>query len=134
MKIGSVVALASLGLVGALSASGIAVAEEDFASTVKIEAKREGGKLAINIQPKDGWYVNTEFKLKCTLKAAEGGKLEKAELTKDDAKFVDAGKPGKAKSASFSVGAEGKVEGECKLVTCSDNACSSPFKTSFKSN
>jgi hypothetical protein len=134
MKIAFAAALGALGLVGALASTRSAVAEEDFAATVKIEGKREGGKLAINIQPKEGWFVNTEYNFKCTLKAAEGGKIEKSELTKADAKLVDSGKPGKAKSASFSIAAEGVVEGECKLVTCSDNACSSPFKTSFKSN
>ena len=134
MKIGFALALGTLGLVGALAASGSATAEEDYEKTVTIEAKRAGGKLDIVIQPKAGWYVNTEFNLKCKLKATDGGKVGKAELSKDDAKFVDAGKPGKAKSATLSTEADKPVEGECKLVTCSDNACSSPFKVAIKSN
>ena len=83
---------------------------------------------------KDGLYVNKDYPIKCTLKIADGGKLEKTELVKADAKYEDAAKEGKAKSVSFSVGADKAVDAECKLVVCTDATCSAPFKVTGKSN
>jgi hypothetical protein len=81
------------------------------------------------------FYVNTEYLLKCSLKIKDGGTLEKAELKKENAKYDEvSGKTGKAKSATFSVGADKSVEGSCKVVVCTDNSCSSPFKVAFSSN
>jgi hypothetical protein len=133
MKIASVVAALAFGVLGATLTSPVA-ADEDYATKVKVEAKRAEGKLGLKLSSVDGWYINKDFPTKCTLKIAEGGKLEKEELKKDDGKFEDAGKEGKAKSVSFSVGADKAVTGECKLVVCSDSACSAPFKVQIKAD
>jgi hypothetical protein len=115
-----------------------ATAEESLDGKAAIEAKLDAkaGKVNITVRGKgDGVYVNKEFGIKCSLKIKDGGKLEKAELKKEDAKYEDApGKTGKAKSVSFTVGADKQIEGECKVVACSDSSCSSPFKVSFASN
>ena len=132
MKLGF--ALAALTL-GAMTLSTSLGAEEDYAKQVTVSAKRDAGKLALTLKPsKDGLYVNKDYPIKCTLKIADGGKLEKTELVKADAKYEDAGKEGKAKSVSFSVGADKTVETECKLVVCTDATCSAPFKVTGKSN
>lgn len=133
MKTGFALAALALGAFVATLSSPVA-ADEDYAKKVTIEAKRDAGKLAIKIAPVTDWYVNAEYPLKCTLKVADGGKVEKSELAKADGKYEESGKAGKAKSVSFSLAADKAVEGECKLVVCSDNACSSPFKVAFKSN
>lgn len=92
-------------------------------------------KLTLVIKGKEaGVYFNTEYPSKCSLTIASGGTLEKAELKKADATLEDAGKPGKAKSATFKVGADKSVTGECKVVLCTDNSCSSPFTMKFASN
>ncbi len=137
MKIGYVLAAAGLAAVGAITATSIVSAEDSIGSkmgaTATLDAK--SGKLTLVLKGKEaGVYVNTDFPLKCTLSVADGGTLEKKELTKDDAKLEDSGKAGKAKSATFSVKADKKVTGECKMVACTDTGCSSPFKLPFASN
>jgi hypothetical protein len=120
-------------LVAAAATAAFSVwAEDSLESKMGATATLAGGKLTLVLKGKEGGvYVNTEYPFKCTVKIADGGKLEKSELTKADAKFEDAGKPGKAKSATFVTGADKPVTGECKLVVCSDSACSSPFKLPF---
>lgn len=114
----------------AISQVSDASADEDWNARFGITAKATKGEVAIQIQPKDGWYVNTEYALKIKLK--DGASCEKAELTKDDAKFEGTDKPGKAKKASFKVKCTGNVEGSYKLVICSDDNCSPPIKGDFK--
>lgn len=132
MKIG--LALSALAF-GALTASSV-IADEKLESKMGVKATLDNAAKKATIVAKgtdDKTYVNTEYPIKCSVTIASGGKLEKAELTKADAVFEPAGKDGKAKSATFKVGADKAVEGKCKLVACSDNACSSPFEVSFKS-
>ena len=132
MKIG--LALSALAF-GALTASSV-VADEKLESKMGVKATLDAAKKSASIVAKgidDKTYVNTEYPIKCSVTIASGGKLEKAELTKADAVFESAGKEGKAKSATFKVGADKAIEGKCKLVACSDNACSSPFEVTFKS-
>lgn len=107
-----------------------ASADEDWQGRFAISAKKADGKVSITVQPKDGWYVNTEYALKLNLN--EAASCEKSELTKDDAKFEGTDKPGKAKKATFSVKCTGAVEGKYKLVICSDDNCSPPIKGTFK--
>lgn len=119
------------------SSSTSATADEPFESRVVAEAKLDaaGKKATILIKGKDAaTYINKDFPAKCSVSIADGGKLEKSELKKEDGKFEDAGKEGKAKSLTFTVGADKTISGECKIVACSDSSCSSPFKVSFKSN
>lgn len=133
MKLASALAALAAGSFAVVAAlSTVASADDDPAKNVTLSAKREAGKLGIKITPVDHWYVNSEYPIKCTLTSS--GTLGKAELKKEDAAYVDAGKPGKAKEVSFSTTADKAVEGECKLVICSDNSCSSPFKIPVKSN
>lgn len=133
MKLGFALAALTLGAMTTLSGS--LGAEEDYAKEVTVDAKRDGGKLKLTLKPKkDGLYVNKDYPIKCTLKIADGGKLEKSELVKADAKYEDAGKEGKAKSVTFSTGADKVVDAECKLVVCTDATCSAPFKVTGKSN
>ena len=47
----------------------------------------------------DSVYVNSEYPLKIALTAKDGGTLGKAELTKDDGKYVPSDHEGKAKPA-----------------------------------
>jgi hypothetical protein len=119
------------------SSSTSATADEPLESKIVIEAKLDAKekKATIVLKGKDGGtYINKDYPAKCTVSIAEGGKLEKTELKKEDGKYEDAGKEGKAKSLTFSVGADKSISGECKLVACTDSSCSSPFKVSFKSN
>ena len=113
-----------------------AVAEESLDGKAMVEAKVSAGKATIVIKGKsDGIYVNEDFGLKCSVKAKDGGKVDKAELKKEDAKYESvADKPGKAKSATLTVGADKGIEGECKVVICTTTACSSPQKVSYSSN
>jgi hypothetical protein len=135
MKLASLFATFALGSFGVVaSLATIATADDDPAKNVTIEAKRDAGKVTIKIKPADHWYVNSEYPLKCSLKIADGGTLEKAELKKEDGQYTDAGKPGKAKDVTFKTGADKAVSGECKMVLCSDNSCSSPFKVPVQSN
>lgn len=137
MKIGFAFAALGLGAFATTAALSLtATAEEPLEKRVVVEAKLDAkaGKASIVLKGIDGAYINKDFPIKCDVTIAEGGKLEKAQLTKDDAKFEDSGKEGKAKSASFSVGADKSISGECKLVACSESSCSSPFKLPFKSN
>ena len=116
------------------SSSTSATAEEPLESRVGIESKfdSKAGKVSITIKGKDAAvYINTDYSLKCDLKVADGGKVEKTQVVKADASFEASGKEGKAKSATFTVTADKAVSGECKLVACSDSACSSPFKQAF---
>ena len=115
----------------------------DGRATVEAKLDAKSKKLTLTVKgkgpvehkgSKEDVYVNKDYPLKCNLKIKDGGKLDKAELKKDDAKFEDAGHAGKAKSATFTVGADKSVEGECKLVVCTVSRCSSPFKVSFTSN
>ena len=113
-----------------------AVAEESLDGKAMVEAKVSAGKATIVIKGKSyGIYVNEDFGLKCSVKAKDGGKVDKAELKKEDAKYeLVADKPGKAKSATLTVGADKGIEGECKVVICTTTACSSPQKVSYSSN
>ncbi len=134
MKLGFALGTLALGAM-TLALPGTLGAEEDYAKSLSVEAKRDGGKLKLKLKPtKDGLYVNKDYPIKCTLKIADGGKLGKAELAKGDATYEDAGKEGKAKSVSFSTDADKAVDAECKLVVCTDATCSAPFKVSGKSN
>lgn len=112
------------------------LAQDSLESKMGVTATLDAGakKLTLVLKGKEsGVYVNTEYKLKCSLKIADGGKLEKTEVKLEDAKLEDAGKAGKAKSATFVVGADKPVTGECKLVACSDSSCTAPFKLPFQS-
>jgi hypothetical protein len=132
-------AAAALAL-GALFATAVlpsASAEESLDGKATVDAKLDSASKKLTLVIKgagDGVYVNTEYSLKCSLKAKDGGALEKAELKKDDAKFEDAGKAGKAKSATLTASADKSVEGSCKVVVCTDTSCSNPFKVPFSSN
>lgn len=134
MKIRFALAALALGTTALLPS---ALAEESLDGKAVVEAKLDAKakKLTLTVKGKgDGVYVNKDYPLKCTLKAKDGGKVDKAELKKEDAKYEDvSGKAGKAKSATFTTGADKAVEGECKVVVCSDSACSSPFKVKFTS-
>ncbi len=136
MKLGFALATIALGAASTvLTASDTVTADEDYAAKVTVEAKRASGKLGLKLKTVPDWYINKDYPLKCALKVADGGRLGKTELVKADAKFEDvAGKEGKAKSVSFSTDADKVVEGDCKIVVCSDTACSSPFKVTVKSN
>ncbi len=134
MKIGFALAALAFGAVTALSGS--VVADEKLESKMGVKATLDAAAKKATIVAKgtdDKTYVNTEYPIKCSVTIAAGGKLEKAELTKADVTFESAGKEGKAKSATFKVGADKAIEGKCKMVACSDNACSSPFEVTFKS-
>lgn len=134
MKIRFALAALALATTAVLSS---AVADEALEGKATAEAKFDSasGKATIVVKPKgDGIYINSEYAIKCTVKSKAGGKVDKSELKKDDAKFEAADKPGKAKSATFTVGADKSVEGECKLAVCRAEACSNPFKISFSSN
>jgi hypothetical protein len=134
MKIGFALAALAFGAVTALSGS--VVADEKLESKMGVKATLDATAKKATIVAKgtdDKTYVNTEYPIKCSVTIASGGKLEKAELTKADATFEPAGKEGKAKSATFKVGADKAIEGKCKMVACSDTACSSPFEVTFKS-
>jgi hypothetical protein len=119
-----------------LAASALGLAQDTLESKMGATATFDAGtkKLTLVLKGKEsGIYVNTEYPLKCTLKIEDGGTLEKAEVRVADAKLEDAGKPGKAKSATFILGADKHVSGECKMVACSESGCSSPFKLPFSS-
>lgn len=129
-------ALTALVLATAAAAT-TAVADEALEGKASVDAKLDAGakKATLVIKGKgDGVYLNKEYGLKCSVKAKDGGTVDKSELKKDDAKYEDSDKPGKAKSATFTVTADKNVEGECKVVVCTEKACSSPFKVSFSSN
>lgn len=119
--------------VAAATVTATVSAEDTLESKMGASATVDGGKLTLVLKGKEGVYVNTEYPFKCTLKIADGGKLEKTDLAKGDARLEDAGKSGKAKSATFVVGADKPVGGECRLVACSDSACTAPFKLPFQS-
>jgi hypothetical protein len=120
-------AAAALALVG-LTQVNHASADEDWAKHLKVSATSKGGTVRIVAEGNDGWFVNTQFPFKLTLKGAD-----KPELGKGDAK-LEGEKDGKAKRAVFEAKADGKVEGTYKIVVCSANACSPPLKGSFASN
>lgn len=137
MKIGYVLAAAGLAAVGAITATSIVSAEDSIESKMGATATRDAktNKLTLVLKGKEaGVYVNTSYDFKCTLSVEAGGKVSKTELTKADAKLEDSGKADKAKSATFTVDADKKVTGECKMVACTDTGCSSPFKLPFASN
>jgi hypothetical protein len=130
-------ALAALAL-GTTSVLSSAVADETLEGKATIDAKLDAkaSKVTVVIKGKgDGVYLNKEYALKCSLKAKDSGKLDKTEIKKEDATYEAVpDKAGKAKSATFTVGADKGLEGDCKMVVCTDNSCSSPFKVSFTSN
>lgn len=115
-----------------------AVADEALEGKATVDAKLDASakKVTLVIKGKgDGVYLNKDYGLKCSVKSKGGGSVDKAELKKDDAKYEDAaGHPGKANSATLTVGADKSVEGECKVVVCTEKSCSSPFKVSYSSN
>jgi len=115
-----------------------AVADEALEGKATADAKLDAkaGKATLVLKGKgDGVYINKDYGLKCSVKAKDGGKVDKSELKKEDATYESvADKPTKAKSATFTVGADKAIEGECKLVVCTDTSCSSPFKVSITSN
>lgn len=108
---------------------------ENWADHFSVSAKTSSGKLNIVVAAKDGWFVNTEYPMKLKLTAPDGVTLGKTELKKSDATFSGTEHEGKAKTASFSVSATGSgaVDGNYKLVVCSENNCSPPVKGSFTS-
>lgn len=140
MKIGFALAAVVLGAFGATTVVSDRVSADDgkaLESKMGVDAKfdAKAKKVTIVIKGKEaGVYVNTEYPFNCTLSGKDGGAVDKAKVTKDDAKLEDSGKAGKAKSATFTVGADKGVTGECKVVACSESACSSPFKVPFSSN
>ncbi|MFT3770512.1 MAG: hypothetical protein QM820_34215 [Minicystis sp.] len=126
--------LAAIAVTAAATVAASVSADDGLESKMGATATLSGGKLTLVLKGKEGGvYVNTEYPFKCTVKIADGGKLEKSVLTKGDAKLEDAGKPGKAKSATFETGADKSVTGECRLVACSDSACTAPFSLPFQS-
>jgi hypothetical protein len=134
MKIRPAIAALALATTAVISAAFAADALEGKATAdAKFDSK--AGKATITIKPTgDGVYLNSEYNLKCNVKAKDGGKVDKSELKKDDAKYEASDKPGKAKSATLTVGADKGVEGDCKVTVCSTESCSSPFKINFSSN
>jgi hypothetical protein len=134
MKIGFALAALAFGTVTALASSGVADDKLENKMGVKATLDATAKKATIVLKGTDDkTYVNTEYGTKCSVTIASGGKLEKAELVKADATFEPSGKDGKAKSATFKVGADKAIEGKCKVVACTDNSCSSPFEVTFKS-
>jgi hypothetical protein len=134
MNIRFALAALALATTAVISSAVAAEALEGKASaSAKFDAK--AGKATITIKPTgDGVYLNSEYGLKCNVKAKDGGKVDKSELKKADATYDASDKPGKAKSATLTVGADKGVEGDCKVTVCSGEACSSPFKINFSSN
>jgi hypothetical protein len=109
-------------------------ADDDFSTQFVVTATQSGGKLNINIKPaNDSVYVNSEYPLKIALTAKDGGTLGKAELTKDDGKYVPSDHEGKAKSVTFSVDSSKGASGDGKLVMCKVDACGNPTKFHFDS-
>lgn len=117
------------------TSSDLATAEEAKLESrvgVKSSLDAKTGKATILVKgTDDAVYVNTDYNIKCDLKIADGGTLEKAQVTKSDARFEASGKEGKAKSATFTVGADKAVSGSCKMVVCTDSSCSNPFSVAF---
>ncbi|MEQ9497694.1 MAG: hypothetical protein RIT81_12570 [Deltaproteobacteria bacterium] len=106
---------------------------EDWANAFEIGESSAADTVVITVRPtRDGHYVNADYPTKLTL-AAKGTVLSKTTLRRDDARFVDAGLPGKAKRATFSVGAkgDGTIEVTYKLTVCTAKACSPPLKGRF---
>lgn len=129
------IALAAAACLATTAVFSTAIADEALEGKATATAKVESGKATIVVKPSgDGVYLNQDYALKCNVKAKDGGKVDKSELKKDDASYEASGKAGKAKSATFTVGADKGVEGDCKVVVCMDEKCSSPFKINFSSN
>ncbi|MEQ8280552.1 MAG: hypothetical protein RKU31_43165 [Deltaproteobacteria bacterium] len=122
---------AALVLIAVLSAS--EARAEDWANAFEIGASSDADTVVITVRPtRDGHYVNADYPTKLTL-ASTGTTLSKTTLRRDDARFVDAGLPGKAKRATFSVGAkgDGTITVTYKLTVCTSKACSPPLKGTF---
>ena len=134
MKIRFAVAALALGS-AAMMPSALAEESLDGKGTVTAAYDASAKKLNITIKGASaGIYVNKDYPLKCTVKPKAGATVDKTELKKDDATYEDApNKPGKANKATFSVGATGGAEGSCKMVVCTDSACSAPFSVNFAS-
>ncbi|NUP07069.1 MAG: hypothetical protein HOW73_13525 [Polyangiaceae bacterium] len=122
-------------VIGSVAVVPTALAEESLDGKAVGEATVKDGKATIVIKgASDGIYVNKDYPIKCSVKSKGNGKLDKHALKKEDAKYEDvAGKAGKARSVTLGVGATGAIEGSCKVVVCTDNACSSPFAVDFAS-
>lgn len=135
MKIRLALAALVLGTLGATTVLTSAIAEESLDGKAAVEAQLDAKskKLTVTLKGKEsGIYVNKEYPVKCSLKIKDGGKLSKAEVTKDDLKYEDvSGEPTKAKTAKFVVDADKQVDGECKMVVCTKSACSAPQKVTF---
>ena len=116
----------------AMMSSAVADSALEGKASASASFDAKAGKATIKITPTgDGIYLNSEYGLKCNVKAKDGGKVDKSELKKDDATYEASGKSGKAKSATLTVGADKGVSGDCKVAVCKDEACSAPFKVNF---
>jgi len=131
-SIAAAVALAAFAFVA--DAPRAARADDDFSNQFVVNATQASGKVTISITPaNDKVFVNSEYPLKITLAAKDGGTVGKTELTKDDGKYVASEHEGKAKSVTFSVDASKGVTGDGKLVMCQVGACGNPTKFHFES-
>ena len=110
---------------------GVAVAQEasiESRMTAKASFDAASKTLTLKLQGSaDKVYVNTEYPGKCTF----NGGASKSEVLLKDATLEDSGKAGKAKSATWKLAADKQATGECKIVACTTDACSAPFKINF---
>lgn len=130
MRIGFAIALA-LGL-STFAAS--VSADDDISNQFTVTATQAAGKVKILIKPKgDKYFINSEYNIKVHVDPKDGGKVDKADLGKDDGTYEKSTHEGKAKSVTFGVTADKGVKGEGKLVVCSLDACGNPTKFTFES-
>jgi len=111
---------------GMLAPHAVASESDPLEKRVAITLRRDGGKVTLVLKATDGHaYVNSAFPTWCELQST--GPIDKARLAKADFTIEDSGKPGKARSMSALIGAQRPIHARCRLVACSDAACSSPF-------
>ncbi len=102
---------------------------EDWGAAYTFEATSDGDTLRFVLTPKPGFYVNTAYPTKLTLESPHVALASKT-VTKRQGSFEPAGHPGKAKKASFRVGAKGDglVKVRYKISICTLTGCSPPLK------
>jgi uncharacterized membrane protein YkoI len=126
---------AAFGLAAAgLTAVSSTRADDDISKQFTVTATQSKGKVEIVIKPaNDKVFINSEYALKIHLEGKDGGKVDKADLSKDDGKYDKSTHEGKALKVTFNVGADKGVKGEGKVVVCSLEACGNPTKFNFES-
>ncbi len=117
--------IASLAVFALASSFGVAFAADGYDLNISPASAGANARatVKVSVAPKGAYHVNTEYPVKLSVTAPDGVTLEKALLTKDDAKRFE--RAGLDFEVAFVPASSGRKSftGTLKFAVCTDTEC-----------